>query len=177
MKDEDEMPENQFDGEQDGSSNKERNEEQERQHQEFLDKLRRMSDEAEANAEGKQGAFDFADRDDEEPVSSGIFNDSQNPEEAYDLYYAIRRILMRGLPSGEDNKELRQMVYDEKNLFLRSGVHRPLDGSPVGADSRQGFLSLMRDSYVATQNWGRRGGSPYDIFQDYYDLNKKMGYR
>ncbi|RZK38683.1 MAG: hypothetical protein EOO61_07805 [Hymenobacter sp.] len=104
MKDEDEIPENQFDSEQDGSSNKERSEEQERQHQEFLDKLRRMSDEAETNAEGKQGAFDFAERDDEKPVSSEIFNDSQNPEEAYDLYYAIRRILMRGLPSGEDNK-------------------------------------------------------------------------
>jgi len=177
MKDENDIPENQFGNEQGGAFNRERNEEQERQHQEFLDKLRLMSDEAESNAEGKQGAFNFADENDEEPISSGVFNDAQNPEEAYDLYYAIRRILMRGLPSGEENRELRQMVYDEKNLFLRSGIHRPLDGSPVGADSRQGFLSLMRDSYVVTQNWARRGGSPYDIFQDYYDLNKKMGYR
>jgi hypothetical protein len=177
MKDEDDILKNESDGEQEGPFNRERNEEQERQHQEFLDKLRRMSDEAEANAEGKQGAFDFSDETDEEPISIGVFQDAQNPEEAYDLYYAIRRMLMRGLPSGEENRELRQMVYDEKNLFLRSGIARPLDGRPVGADSRQGFLSLMRDSYVVTQNWARRGGSPYDIFQDYYDLNKKMNYR
>jgi hypothetical protein len=177
MKNEDDIPAGDFDDAQNDPANRERNEEQERQQQEFLDKLNRMSEEAEANAEGKQKSFDFSEYAEDEQFNQEFFSDTQNPEEAYDLYYAIRRILIRNLPVGEKNQKLRQMIYDEKNLFLRSGVHRPLDGTPVGADSRQGFLSMMRDAYVKTQEWERRGGSPYDIFMSYYDLNKNMGYR
>jgi hypothetical protein len=177
MKDEDELPEDGTEDSTNDPAGKERNEQDEQQQQDFLERLKRLSDEADANAEGRQSSFDFpeAEEDDEfEPVAG---NDLQNPKESYDLYYTIRRILMRGLPTGPDNKDLRQMVYDEKNLFLRSGVDRPLDGSKVGADSRQALLSFLRDAYTKTQDWERRGGSAYDIFLDYYDLNKKMRFR
>ncbi|RYZ15702.1 MAG: hypothetical protein EOO70_06210 [Myxococcaceae bacterium] len=82
-----------------------------------------------------------------------------------------------GLPAGEKNKKLRQFVYDEKNLYLRQGIHRPDDGSIVGADSRQSRLQFLREAYAATNAWATRGGSANDIFLEYYDLNKKMRFR
>ena len=144
----------------------------------FLDKLKRLSDEAEANADSKQGSFDFSDDENEDaPFNPEFAGDQQNPKESHELYYEIRRLLMNGLPSGKQNKKLRQTIYDEKNLYLRQGIGRPLDNSPIGADSRMSFLQLLREAYSTTQNWANRGGSPYDIFIDYYTLNKQMHYR
>ena len=158
-----------------GDNNKQEQDEQERL---FQEKLKRMSDEAETSAEAKQTNFDFSEEEGEdEPFRPEFAGDVQNPKESYELYYTIRRLLMQGLPRGEKNKDLRQFVYDEKNLYLRQGIDRPKDGSIVGADSRQSRLQFLREAYVATQNWAARGGSANDIFLEYYDLNKKMRYR
>ncbi|WP_310391150.1 hypothetical protein [Hymenobacter sp.] len=150
------------------------------QEQDFMDRLKRLSDEAEANAEGKgkQSSFDFEENGTEdEPFKPEFAGDLQNPKESYDLFYTIRRLLMKSLPAGPDNQKLRQMVYDEKNLFLRQGVDRPTDGSKVGADSRQSLLSFLRESFTVTQDWANHNGTAYDIFLSYYELNKKMRFR
>ena len=73
--------------------------------------------------------------------------------QSYDvLYYAIRRLLMQGLPRGGEGgkKKLRQMVYEEKNLLLRDGVNRPAGGGTMGADSRHSKPSLARTAYEKT---------------------------
>ena len=95
----------------------------------------------------------------DEPFGAEFAGDQHNQKESYDLNYAIRRLLMQGLPRGEENKDLRQMVYDEKNLLLRDGVDRPAGGGTIGADSRQAKPSLARAAYMKTQAWADRGGS------------------
>jgi len=145
--------------------------------QDFLNALKAMSEESEANATGKQLGFDLPEYEDDEEFKPDFTGDIQNPKEQYDLYYTIRRLLMANLPKGAKNQKLRQTVYDEKNLYLRNGVERPLDGSTVGADSRQAYLEFLRIAYSETQAWASRGGAPYDIFIEYYNLNKKMGFR
>lgn len=160
------------------TSNDAAKKERDEQERLFQEKLKRMSDEAEANAEAKQSSFDFSEEESEdEPFKPELAGDLQNPKESYDLYYAVRRLLMQGLPTGENNKKLRQFIYDEKNFYLRHGIHRPDDGSTIGADSRQSRLQFLREAYAATNAWAARRGSPYDIFLDYYDLNKKMRFR
>ncbi|GAB2796264.1 hypothetical protein HNQ93_004187 [Hymenobacter luteus] len=145
----------------------------------FLARLKQLSDDAQQEAEGRQGAFAFSPEEEveDEPFGAEFAGDMHNQQESYDLYYAIRRLLMQGLPRGEENKDLRQMVYDEKNLLLRDGVDRPAGGGTIGADSRQGKPSLARSAYEKTQAWANRGGSAYDIFLEYYDLNKQMRFR
>lgn len=145
----------------------------------FLARLKRLSDDAQEEAEGRQGAFAFSPEEEaqDEPFGAEFAGDQHNQKESYDLNYAIRRLLMQGLPRGEENKDLRQMVYDEKNLLLRDGVDRPAGGGTIGADSRQAKPSLARAAYVKTQAWADRGGSAYDIFLEYYDLNKQMRFR
>lgn len=161
-----------------GASDDAAKRERDEQERLFQEKLKRMSDEAEADAEAKQTSFDFSEEESEdEPFKPELAGDLQNPKESYDLYYTIRRLLMQGLPAGEKNKKLRQFVYDEKNLYLRQGIHRPDDGSIVGADSRQSRLQFLREAYAATNTWATRGGSANDIFLEYYDLNKRMRFR
>jgi hypothetical protein len=175
MSSEDEFPAGELG---DGRPNDPSKKEGDEQDQEFMDRLKHLSDQAEANAEGRQANFDFPEEGEEdEPFNPAFAGDVQNPKEAYDLYYTIRRLLMQGLPGGRENQALRQMVYDEKNLYLRNGVDRPLDGSKVGADSRQALLSFLREAFTKTQDWARRGGAAYDIFLEYYELNKKMKFR
>lgn len=46
----------------------------------------------------------------------------ENPEEKYQLYYnGIRKLLMDFLPKGKEYKQLRDIIYDEKNVFLNLG--------------------------------------------------------
>lgn len=170
--------EDEFDENQPRDSDKQESDAQEL---DFLARLKRLSDDAQEEAEGRQGAFAFSPEEEaqDEPFGAEFVGDQHNQKESYDLYYAIRRLLMQGLPRGEEEekKKLRQMVYDEKNLLLRHGVDRPAGGGTIGADSRQGKPSLARVAYEKTQAWADRGGSAYDIFLDYYDLNKQMRFR
>ena len=149
-----------------------------------LAKLKRLADEADANATGRQLGLGLPDDisspgsgEDEDPFAPELAGDRENPTESYDLYYAIRRLLMRGLPTGIDNQKLRQEIYDEKNLYLRGGIPRPVDGTPVGADSRQAILIRKRKAFAATQTWSDREGSSWDIFWEFYTLNKAEGFR
>lgn len=177
MKDTYDLPnEDEFDENQPRDSEKQESDAQEL---DFLARLKRLSDDAQEEAEGRQGAFAFSPEEEaqDEPFGAEFAGDQHNQKESYDLNYAIRRLLMQGLPRGEENKDLRQMVYDEKNLLLRDGVDRPAGGGTIGADSRQAKPSLARAAYVKTQAWADRGGSAYDIFLDYYDLNKQMRFR
>lgn len=179
MNDNHDLPnEDEFDENQPHDSGKQENDAQEL---DFLARLKQLSDDAQQEAEGRPGAFAFPpeEKAQDEPFGAEFAGDQHNQKEAYDLYYAIRRLLMQGLPRGdeEEKKKLRQMVYDEKNLLLRDGVDRPAGGGTIGADSRQGKPSLARAAYVKTQAWADRGGSAYDIFLEYYDLNKQMRFR
>ncbi|MDO7854618.1 hypothetical protein [Hymenobacter convexus] len=177
MKDTYDLPnEDEFDENQPHDSEKQESDAQEL---DFLARLKRLSDDAQEEAEGRQGAFAFSPEEEaqDEPFGAEFAGDQHNQKESYDLNYAIRRLLMQGLPRGEENKDLRQMVYDEKNLLLRDGVDRPAGGGTIGADSRQAKPSLARAAYVKTQAWADRGGSAYDIFLEYYDLNKQMRFR
>lgn len=176
MRDDDELPEDEeSDKDESGKDNNQIN----GQSQDFLDKLKQLSDEAEANTGGRQNSFEFdEDSDDEaEPFKPEFAGDTQNPKESHELFYAIQRLLRKGLPTGDENRFLRNTVHREKKLYLRAGIDEPADGSPIGADSRQAFLQHLRAAYTSTQVWADRAGSAYDAFQTYYDLNKEAGYR
>ena len=176
MRDNEELPEDEeFNQDELGDANDPVN----AQPQDFLDKLKLLSDEAEANASGRQNSFEFDEDADEEvePFKPEFAGDTQNPKESHELFYAIQRLLRKGLPTGDENRFLRNTVHREKKLYLRAGVDEPADGSPIGADSRQAYLQHLRAAYMKTQVWAARAGSAYDAFQLYYDLNKEAGYR
>src|SRR4051812_15501560 len=51
-----------------------------------------------------------------------IGKDFENPDEKYNIYYkGIRNVLMLYLPKGKEFKQSRDIIYDEKNIFLSLG--------------------------------------------------------
>lgn len=107
---------------------------------------------------------------------SQILMDTPNPEESYKLYYGIRRLLIDFLPKGETNKDLRQKIYDEKNLFLNRGKDKNINGIR-GSDGRMTYIpKFLNDAYMAVEEWVRTGANPYDIWQKFRDLNENRGF-
>lgn len=100
-----------------------------------------------------------------------------NPEEKYNIYYkGIRKLLMDYLPKGEEVKELRSIIYDEKNIFLNLGK-RKSDGSGVrGSDGRMTFQPVMNEMLEVVINWVGGSQNPFDLYHDLYMLNEKHGY-
>ena len=72
-----------------------------------------------------------------------IGKEFENPEEKYNIYYrGIRKLLMDFLPKGKEFKEVRDIIYDEKNIFLNFGK-RKSDNNGLLLDPR---VSTARDN-------------------------------
>lgn len=100
-----------------------------------------------------------------------------NPEEKYNIYYGgIRKLLMDHLPKGKDFKEMRDIIYDEKNIFLNLGK-RKSDGSGVrGSDGRMTFQPVMKDILDIVIAWVGSSQNPFNLYRDFYMLNEKHRY-
>ena len=150
----------------------------ERSREEFLAHVRALSQRAEeSQATSKQLGLGIPD---EEPAADAVPDDAppdtQNPDEAHRLYWSIQRDLMGALPKGPDHKELRQIVYDEKGDYLNRGKVKDASGIR-GSDQRAGYLTHLRRAQRVVQRWKREGGSAFDIWLEFRNLNAEAGYK
>lgn len=100
-----------------------------------------------------------------------------NPEEKYNLYYkGIRNLLMSYLPKGEQYKEGRQLIYDEKNIFLTQGLKKSDGGGIRGGDSRMAYQEQMNEMLDVILKWVSESQNPMDLYNLLYALNEKYGY-
>lgn len=66
-----------------------------------------------------------------------IGKEFENPQEKYNIYYnGIRKLLMDYLPKGKDFKQVRDIIYDEKNIFLNSGKRKSDNNGIRKSDGR-----------------------------------------
>lgn len=109
-------------------------------------------------------------------VEDKFAKDLQNPDESYRLYYSIRRLLMEYLPKGKENKKARDLIYDQKNLFLNRGKAKGSDGLR-GSDGRQAYISSdLTVALEIVKNWIKSGANTFDIYKSFNDKNKELGY-
>ena len=120
---------------------------------------------------------------DEEPASLNIdadeeaaLKDTQNPDEAHRLYWAIQNTLIANLPKGPDHKELRDIVYEEKGDYLNRGKLKNEAGIR-GSDQRAGYLTHLRRANRVVQRWKRESGSTFDIWHEFRQMNIEAGYK
>ena len=74
-----------------------------------------------------------------------------NPDEKYNIYYkGIRNILMQYLPKGDEFREARQIIYDEKNIFLNSGKKKSDNDGIRGSDGR---MTRSEERRVGKECW------------------------
>ena len=101
-----------------------------------------------------------------------------NPEEKYKIYYnGIRKLLMDHLPKGEDYKEMRDIIYDEKNVFLNLGKTKSDGGGVRGSDGRMTYQPVMNEILDVVIAWVGGSQNPFHLYRDFYMLNEKHGYK
>lgn len=106
-----------------------------------------------------------------------IGREFENPEEKYNLYYkGIRKLLMDFLPKGKDYKQIRDIIYDEKNVFLNLGKKKSDNNGIRKSDGRMTYQPVMNEILDIIVKWVGESQNPFDIYQDFYELNEKHGY-
>lgn len=98
-----------------------------------------------------------------------------NPEEKHDLYYnVINKLLLNNLPKGENNKQARDYIYEEKNTFLTG--RRKDEKGIRGADGRMSYIPNMHELINIITDWIAQKGSMIDLYNKLRDKNIEMGY-
>ncbi|MGG7035747.1 MAG: hypothetical protein ACI7YS_11230 [Flavobacterium sp.] len=101
----------------------------------------------------------------------------ENPEEKYQLYYnGIRKMLMDFLPKGKDYKQLRDIIYDEKNVFLNLGKKKSDNNGIRKSDGRMTYQPVMNEILEIIIRWVGESQNPFDLYREFYNLNEKHGY-
>jgi len=100
-----------------------------------------------------------------------------NPEEKYNLYYnGIRRLLMNFLPKGKSFKEVRDIIYDEKNIFLNLGKRKSDNKGIRKSDGRMTYQPVMNEILDVIVEWVGNSQNPFVLYKSFYDLNDRHGY-
>ena len=110
-------------------------------------------------------------------IKAMIGKDLENPEEKYNLYYkGINRILQKHLPKGKANKAGRELIYDEKNIFLNMGKRKSDNKGIRGADGRMTFQPVMREILDLLIGWVSESQDPINLYDLLWELNEKHKY-
>ncbi|MEP5341331.1 MAG: hypothetical protein ABJL44_17210 [Algibacter sp.] len=110
-------------------------------------------------------------------LRSIVGKEFENPEEKYNIYYkGIRKLLMDFLPKGKEFKEVREIIYDEKNIFLNLGKRKSDNNGIRGGDGRMTFQPVMNELLDIIIRWVGESQNPFAIYRDFYELNEKHGY-
>ncbi|OXG05861.1 hypothetical protein BC749_12119 [Flavobacterium araucananum] len=106
-----------------------------------------------------------------------VSKEFENPEEKYNVYYkGIRKLLMDYLPKGKEYKEIRDIIYDEKNIFLNNGKRKSDNNGIRLSDGRMTYQMNMNEILEIIVTWISDSQNPFDIYKLFYELNEKHGY-
>lgn len=144
-----------------------------KRHQEKLELLQKVK-----SSKENQLVVDFDDDSLKEvnQVKELLNKSFDDPDEKYELYYkGIRKALMKYLPSGPSFKQERDIIYDEKNIFLNRGKAKDARGIR-GGDGRMAFNDDMHELVDLIADWIMTSQDPVDLYQRLYDLNDKHNY-
>lgn len=99
-----------------------------------------------------------------------------DPEAKHALYYkVINRLMRQILPKGDNFKEARDLINEEKNTFLTGGYR--IDESGIrGADGRMGYIEDMHEFMNIITEWISSKGTIFELYIKLRDLNVSKGY-
>ena len=109
-------------------------------------------------------------------IADLVLEQMDDPEAKYNLYYnVLNRLLRKYLPKGEENKDARDLIYEEKNVFLTRGHHKDEKGIR-GADGRMAYAPDIQDLINLITQWISNKGTVYELYIQLKDLNISKGY-
>lgn len=106
-----------------------------------------------------------------------IGKEFENPEEKYNIYYrGIRKLLIDYLPKGQEFKEMRDIIYDEKNIFLNLGKRKSDNNGIRKSDGRMTYQPVMNEILDIIVEWVANSQNPFYIYREFYQLNDRHNY-
>ncbi|HEY0669362.1 MAG TPA: hypothetical protein VGD22_14345 [Sphingobacteriaceae bacterium] len=99
-----------------------------------------------------------------------------DPEEKYNVYYkGIERLLKKFLPKGEKYKSARDVIREEKKIFLTRG--KKLNEKGIrGGDSRMAYIQDMEDIMNLITKWAFESRNYFELYSLIKDKNEELGY-
>lgn len=109
-------------------------------------------------------------------IADMVLEEIDDPEAKYNLYYkVVNRLLKKHLPKGEENKQVRDFIYEEKNTFLTRG-HRKNEQGIRGADGRMSYIADINELINIITEWISSKGTIFELYTKIRDLNVSKGY-
>ena len=101
-----------------------------------------------------------------------IPSDTDDPVLKHEYFYqGIQKILNKELPKGISNKEFRDLIREEINIFLTRGKTKK--AGRRGADVRMAFITDMEIALENLIQWKADRESFVNLFTVFSELNKK----
>lgn len=120
---------------------------------------------------GSDGRFES-----KKEIENYVLKDIDDPEKKYDVYYGgIQKLLKEHLPKGNEFKEARDYIYEEKNILVTRGKKKDKSGIR-GADSRMGYVSDLDIALDLISTWIMESGTMYDLYSKFRKINENKGY-
>lgn len=159
---------------------KQKTDKQVKSSEEIREEIKRLSQRADESSGQPMDLFgigaELGNEDIDLVFDASIINDTANPDESYKFFYGINSLLRKNLPQGEQNKTLRQFIYDEKNLFLNRGIQKGKNGTR-GSDARMTYIpNFLEDAFNIIAKWISSGGSSFDLYMEFWNVNEQRGY-
>jgi hypothetical protein len=102
---------------------------------------------------------------------------TDNPQEKYKIYYeGIGKVLKKYLPKGPAFKEERNLIYDEKNIFLNLGRKKSDNNGIRKSDGRMTYQPVMSEMLNIISEWASTSQNPFNLYTKLYELNDKHNY-
>lgn len=99
-----------------------------------------------------------------------------DPVTKFQLYYhGLTKLLKDNLPKGKDNEEVRQIIYEEKNILINRGAKKDKKGIR-GSDDRMAYLDDLEIAIKIVADWTSTKSSPTELFMAFWDKNEELGY-
>ncbi|MCR6637991.1 MAG: hypothetical protein NVV82_03095 [Sporocytophaga sp.] len=99
-----------------------------------------------------------------------------DPAEKYNVYYkGIERLLRDLLPQGQKFKSARDLIREEKKIFLTRGQKLNENGIR-GADSRMAYIQDMEEIMNLITKWAFESRNYFELYSLIRDKNEKLGY-
>jgi hypothetical protein len=154
---------------------------EDKKQQDIFDEIKKLSEKANevSSSDAEQiSLFPNIDLGEEDVTfDASLIEDTADPDRSHKLYYGMMRLMIGNLPRGAENKKLRRYVYDEKLIFLNRGKNIDKNTRVRGSDSRMAYIpNFLEVAFDTTVNWVKTGGTPFDLFMAFHNLNESRGY-
>lgn len=99
-----------------------------------------------------------------------------DPEEKYKIYYnGIEKLLKAFLPVGDKYKAVREVIREEKKIFLTRG--KKLNEKGIrGGDSRMAYIQDMEEIMNIITKWASESRNYFELYSVLFAKNEELGY-